>query len=175
LIKTITTQKNSLLASFEPKKSEESAFSDENGQIMLEMMKSTINSGTASRLRSIYKLSNDLAGKTGTTQNNKDAWFVALSPNLLHVTWVGLDNHEIGFRNTSIGQGANAALPMYALLLQKMNKEEQFNYITRARFPAPNERVQEKLDCEPIKRDGFFKRLFKNPNKKKTKNFKGQD
>jgi penicillin-binding protein 1A len=175
LIKTIATQKDSLLASFEPKKSENAAFSAENGQIMLEMMKSTVNSGTASRLRSIYKLSNDLAGKTGTTQNNKDAWFVALSPNLLHVTWVGLDNHEIGFRNTSIGQGANAALPMYALLLQKMNKEEQFSYITQARFPAPSERVQEMLDCEPIKRDGFFKRLFKNPNKKKTKNFKGQD
>ncbi|KAA2216412.1 transglycosylase domain-containing protein [Maribacter flavus] len=175
LIKTITTQQDSLLASFEPKKSENAAFSAENGQIMMEMMKSTINSGTASRIRSTYKLSNDIAGKTGTTQNNKDAWFVALSPNLLHVTWVGLDHHEIGFRNTSIGQGANAALPMYALLLQKMNKDEQFNHITRARFPAPSGRVQEMLDCEPIKRDGFFKRLFKNPNKKKTRKFKGQD
>lgn len=175
LIKAITTQKDYLLASFEPKKSENPAFSAENGQIMLEMMKSTINSGTASRIRSTYKLSNDIAGKTGTTQNNKDAWFVALSPYLLHVTWVGLDNHEIGFRNTSIGQGANAALPMYALLLQKMNKDEQFNYITRARFPAPSGRVQEMLDCEPIKKDGFFKRLFKNPNKKKTRKFKDQN
>ena len=174
LIKYITTKNDSLLATFEPRKSENAAFSEENGQIMLEMMKSTINSGTASRIRSTYKLSNDIAGKTGTTQNNKDAWFVALSPKLLHVTWVGLDNHEIGFRNTSIGQGANAALPMYALLLQKMNKDEQFNYITRARFPAPSNRVQEMLDCEPIKRDGFFKRLFKNPNKKKTRKFKSQ-
>ncbi|RRQ47573.1 penicillin-binding protein [Maribacter algicola] len=175
LIKYITTKNDSLLATFEPRKSENAAFSAENGQIMLEMMKSTINSGTASRIRSTYKLPNDIAGKTGTTQNNKDAWFVALSPNLLHITWVGLDNHEIGFRNTSIGQGANAALPMYALLLQKMNKDEQFNYITRARFPAPSDRVQEMLDCEPIKRDGFFKRLFKNPNKKKTRKFKSQN
>lgn len=79
---------------------------------MVEMMKSTIDKGTASRLRTTYKLNNAIAGKTGTTQNNKDAWFVALTPNLVHVTWVGLDNHEIGFRSTRLGQGANAALPI---------------------------------------------------------------
>ncbi|WP_338039013.1 transglycosylase domain-containing protein [Maribacter litopenaei] len=143
LIKGITARNDSLLAKFETKKSENAAFSTENGQIMLEMMTSTINSGTASRIRSTYKLSNDIAGKTGTTQNNKDAWFVALSPNLLHVTWVGLDNHEIGFKNTTIGQGANAALPMYALFLQKLNKEKGFNYITQAKFPPPSDYVQE--------------------------------
>ncbi|PIB29470.1 transglycosylase domain-containing protein [Maribacter sp. 4G9] len=174
LIKAIATKNDSVLAEFKPKKSTKKAFSAENGQIMLEMMKSTINSGTASRIRSTYKLTNDIAGKTGTTQNNKDAWFVALSPNLLHLTWVGLDNHEIGFRNTTIGQGANAALPMYALFLKKLNKDKTFNHITQAKFPAPSEHVMEMLECEPIKRDGFFKRLFKNPNKKKTRTFKNQ-
>lgn len=174
MIKAISTQKDSVLAQFESIKSKNPAFTKENGQIMLEMMKSTINTGTASRIRSIFKLSNDIAGKTGTTQNNKDAWFVALSPKMIHLTWVGLDNHEIGFRNTNLGQGANAALPMYALLLQKMNNKEEFDYITKARFPSPSSQVQEMLDCDPIKRDGFFKRLFKNPNKKKTRKFKNQ-
>lgn len=174
MIKAISTQKDSVLAQFEPKKSKNPAFSKENGQIMLEMMKSTINSGTASRIRSTFKLSNDIAGKTGTTQNNKDAWFVALSPKMIHLTWVGLDNHEIGFRSTNLGQGANAALPMYALLLQKMNNKKEFDYITKARFPSPSSQVQEMLDCDPVKRDVFFKRLFKNPNKKKTKKFKNQ-
>lgn len=175
LIKTITTQNDSLLAKFDTEQNENVAFSVENGQIMLEMMKSTVNSGTASRIRSIYRLPNDIAGKTGTTQNNKDAWFVALSPKLLHVTWVGLDNHEIGFKNTTLGQGANAALPMYALLLQQMNKDKKFNDITRAKFPVPGEMVLGMLDCEPVKRDGFFKRLFKNPNKKRTRKFKSQE
>lgn len=135
-------------------------------------MKSTINQGTASRIRNTYKLKNDIAGKTGTTQNNKDAWFVALTPKLVHVTWVGLDNHEIGFRSTNLGQGANAALPMFALWMQKLNKDPEFNSITRARFPRPDASVLEMLDCEPIKRDGFFKRLFKNPNKKRVKRFR---
>ncbi len=175
LIKSISNQKDSILADFEPKRAKISAFSKETGQIMLEMMKSTINDGTASRIRSTYKLNNDIAGKTGTTQNNKDAWFVALTPKLVHVTWVGLDNHEIGFRSTSLGQGANAALPLFALWMQKMNRESEFNSITRARFPKPDVSVLRVLDCEPIKRDGFFKRLFKNPNKKKTKKFRSRN
>jgi len=172
LIKSIRNQKDSILAVFEPKSAKTIAFSKETGQIMLEMMKSTINHGTASRIRSTYKLTNDIAGKTGTTQNNKDAWFVALTPKLVHVTWVGLDNHEIGFKNTSLGQGASAALPIFALWMQKLNKDTSYNYITRARFSKPDAAVLSMLDCQPVKRDGFFKRLFKNPKKKKTKNFK---
>jgi len=90
---------------------------------MLEMMKSTINTGTAKRIRSTYKLTNAIAGKTGTTQNNKDAWFVALTPKLVHITWVGLDNHEIGFKSTSVGQGANAALPIFASWYAALNNQ----------------------------------------------------
>ncbi|MCK0158384.1 transglycosylase domain-containing protein [Cellulophaga sp. F20128] len=172
LIKRITNNKDSILDKFTPKIGQNSAFSPETNMIMLEMMKATINSGTASRIRTTYKLNNDIAGKTGTTQNNKDAWFVGITPKLVSVTWVGLDNHEIGFKNTSIGQGANAALPAFALLLQKMNKDSDFNYITKAKFKEPTAAVLNALDCNPIKKDGFFKRLFKNPNKTKVKEFK---
>lgn len=172
IIKRITNQNDSILASFESKMNEKSAFSKENGAIMIEMMKATIDSGTASRIRDTYNLKNDIAGKTGTTQNNKDAWFVALTPKLIHLTWVGLDNHEIGFKNTSLGQGANAALPLFALWYQELNKDKAFTEITQAKFPQPSASVLTALDCEPIKRDGFFKRLFKNPNKKKEKKFK---
>lgn len=172
LINSITDQNDSILSNFEPKMAKNSAFSEETGQIMLQMMKSTINSGTASRLRSSYNLKNDIAGKTGTTQNNKDAWFVALTPRLVHVSWVGLDNHEIGFKSTALGQGANAALPLFALFMQALNKDPEYNYITRAQFQQPTDEVIRLLDCEPVKRDGFFKRLFNNPKKKKTKKFR---
>ncbi len=172
LIETITDQKDSVLTQFEPKRAVKPAFSEETRQIMVEMMKSTIDKGTASRLRTTYKLNNAIAGKTGTTQNNKDAWFVALTPKLVHVTWVGLDNHEIGFKSTSLGQGANAALPIFAKFMQELNKHPSYNGITKAQFERPNPAVVEMLDCEPVKRDGFFKRLFKNPDKKKTKKFR---
>jgi penicillin-binding protein 1A len=175
LIKTITDQNDSLLVAFEPKRAAERAFSKETGQMMLEMMKSTINRGTAARIRSTYKLKNDIAGKTGTTQNNKDAWFVGIMPGLVHVSWVGMDDHEIGFKSTTIGQGANAALPLFALWLQKMNADRALSPITQAKFDKTPDDILELMDCDPIKRDGFFKRLFKNPSKKKSRKFNSND
>ena len=150
----------------------EKAFSDTTREIMLQMMKSTINSGTATRLRNSYGLKNDIAGKTGTTQNNKDAWFVGITPKLVSVTWVGLDNHKIGFKTTAMGQGANAALPIFGRWMQKMNREKELNPVTQAKFETPSKEILESLDCNPEKRDGFFKRLFSNPDKKKSKKFK---
>ena len=174
LIKSISDQNDSILVDFDPKRAKNRAFSKQTEQIMLEMMKSTINTGTAKRIRTTYKLNNAIAGKTGTTQNNKDAWFVALTPKLVHITWVGLDNHEIGFKNTSLGQGANAALPIFASWYQQLNKHREFDDITKAEFEKPNPFVLDQLNCEPVKRDGFFKRLFTNPNKKKSKKFKNK-
>nr|WP_306671380.1 transglycosylase domain-containing protein [Cellulophaga baltica] len=172
LIQTISNSKDSILETFKPKIADTEAFSSETRQTMIEMMKETINSGTASRLRDAYNLPNAIAGKTGTTQNNKDAWFVGITPKLVHITWVGLDNHELGFKSTSLGQGANAALPMFALLLQKLNKDKEFNAITKAQFEITSNEVLQNLNCDPVKKDGFLKRLFKNPDKKKTKKFK---
>ena len=138
---------------------------------MIEILKSTVNSGTASRLRSVYHLKNDIAGKTGTTQDNKDGWFVGITPKLVTVTWVGNDNHSIGFKTTGMGQGANSALPIFAKFYQKLNADSEFKNITRARFKKPSEQVVKDLNCEPEKRDTFLKRLFSK--KKKTKKFKG--
>ncbi|MCX2681357.1 transglycosylase domain-containing protein [Galbibacter sp. EGI 63066] len=172
-IKKIEDNNGNILSEHKnPDIQEEKAFSDTTRELMLEMMKSTINKGTATRLRSAYGLKNDIAGKTGTTQNNKDAWFVGITPELVSVTWVGLDNHKIGFKTTAMGQGANAALPIFGRWMQKMNAKREFGRITQAKFETPSEEILKSLDCAPEKRDGFFKRLFNNPNKKKRKRFK---
>ncbi len=172
LIQSIASSENVVLQTFQPKISKEPAFSEETRQTMIQLMKATVDHGTASRIRTTYGLKNDIAGKTGTTQNNKDAWFVAVMPRLVSVTWVGLEHHEIGFSSTRIGQGANAALPIFALWLKELNKDASFQEITGARFKTPDPVILAALDCEPIKRDGFFKRLFKNKKKKKRKKFK---
>jgi len=156
-----------VLAEFKPEIPKTRVISEVNRQVMIEMMKATVNEGTATRLRNTYKLQNDIAGKTGTTQSNKDGWFVGITPKLITVTWVGADDHRIGFRNTAIGQGANSALPIFALFLQKLNEEKEFNEITQARFKTPSAEVAEMMDCEVSKRDGFFERLLTNPEKKK--------
>lgn len=138
------------------------AFSDDTRQVMLEFMKATVNEGTAARLRSSFQLPNAIAGKTGTTQDNKDGWFVGIMPKLVTVTWVGNDNQQIGFSSTGLGQGANSALPIFAKYIQKLNADSNYNSITKATFETPTESVLNALDCEPTKADGFFKRLFGN-------------
>ncbi|SFZ89752.1 penicillin-binding protein 1A [Flaviramulus basaltis] len=172
-ITKIEDKKGNIIASFKPQIKKDEAFTDYTRQVMLQIMKSTVNSGTASRLRFTYNLTNDIAGKTGTTQDNKDGWFVALTPNLVTVTWVGNDNQAIGFRTTGLGQGANSALPIFAKFYQKLNTDSSFNNITKSKFESPTVKVLEDLNCEPEKRDGFFKRLFSKKNK--TKDFKGTE
>ena len=120
-------------------------------------------------MRSQYNLTNDIAGKTGTTQDNKDGWFVGIMPELVTVTWVGNDDHRIGFSSTGIGQGANSALPIFAKMLQKMNADERFNAITQARFEEPSTEVKEAIACEISEKDGFFKRLFGGKEKEEKK------
>ncbi len=156
----IEDKHGNVIATFEPQIAAEPAFSNTTRQVMIEMMKGTVNEGTAARLRYKYNLPNDIAGKTGTTQNNRDGWFVGITPRLVSVTWAGTDDPRIGFPSTSIGQGANSALPAFALLMQKMNANPKFGEITGARFSAPSPTVQMMLNCEPEKRDNFLERLF---------------
>lgn len=163
-----------ILAEFKPKVEKDQAFSEVNRQVMIEMMKATVNEGTAQRLRSTYNLQNDIAGKTGTTQSNKDGWFVGIMPKLVTVTWVGSDDHRIGFRNTGIGQGANSALPIFALFMQKLNSDARFDQITTTSFKNPSDEVIALMDCDGVKRDGFFKRLFSNPDKESKSNETGE-
>ncbi|MCP9200370.1 transglycosylase domain-containing protein [Gramella sp. GC03-9] len=156
------------LAKFEPKISANKAFSDETRKIMINMMEATVNEGTASRLRYSYGLQNDIAGKTGTTQDNKDGWFVGITPNLVCLTWVGADDHRIGFKNTAIGQGANTALPIFAKLMQQLNADSEFSKITNARFEPLSPSLRDMMECPPQERDNFLERLFSGKDEKSS-------
>lgn len=170
-ITKIEDKNGNLIASYEdlnPKQKTEKAFSDNTRQVMLEFMKATVDNGTANRLRSKYQLSNDIAGKTGTTQDNKDGWFVGIIPNLVTITWVGNDNQQIGFSSTAIGQGANSALPIFANYLASLNSDKDYRSVINSKFEAPSEEVLASLDCELTETDGFFERLFKSNKNKRT-------
>ena len=168
-ISKIEDGKGNLLVEFKPDIQNKAAYTETTREIMIEMMKATVNEGTATRLRNTYGLQNDIAGKTGTTQSNKDGWFVGLTPKLLAVTWVGSDDHRIGFRNTGIGQGANSALPIFALFLQKINEDPDFSAISNAKFGYPSAEVVALMDCEASQKDGFFDKLFGKSDKKRDR------
>ena len=130
-------------------------------QMMIEMLKNVVNSGTAIRIRNTYHLKNDIAGKTGTTQSNADGWFLAMTPKLVSGVWVGGEYPSIHFRTTALGQGANMALPIYALYQQQINRDNRFSSIAQARFPKPAPSIMNELDCDPFKDDvNFWEALF---------------
>ncbi len=171
-IRRIENGKREVLAEFKPQVAEEPVFSETTRQLMIEMMKGVIEEGTGRRLRWKYGLKNDIAGKTGTTQDNKDGWFVGLTPRLLTVTWVGADDHRIGFRTTAMGQGANSALPIFGLMQQKMVADPGFDRYTASRFPPPSTAILNALNCAPEKKNGLLNRVFTDNEKPKVTRFK---
>ena len=86
---------------------------------MLDMLQAVVNGGTGGRLRNKYNLTMPLGGKTGTTQNNSDSWFMGFSPEIVAGCWVGGEERSIHFNSTALGQGAAAALPVFAKFMRR--------------------------------------------------------
>ena len=173
-ITKIEDAKGNILESFPPEKNTQKAFSKNTQEQMLKMMQRVVDSGTAKRLRYTYKLKNDIAGKTGTTQNNKDGWFVGITPKLVSVCWVGVDHHTIGFKNTKMGQGANSALPIFANFYQELNKDSDYNKYTKSKFQfsATN---QYALNCPSNRVPNILKQIFTKKDKVKRKKFEREN
>ena len=118
-----------------------------NALLMTEMMKSVVDKGTASSLRTAYGFDNEIAGKTGTTQNNTDGWYIGFTPVLITGVWVGGDHPNVRFRYGGYGQGASAALPIWARYMQKIYRDPLYKYSKTLSFQIPED-VLEELDCE---------------------------
>jgi len=87
---------------------------------MIKLMREVVNQGTGHRLRFRYNFTNDIAGKTGTTSNQADAWFIGYTPQIIAGGWVGHDDRVFRFGTEDMGQGAAAALPVWAIFMKKV-------------------------------------------------------
>lgn len=105
---------------------------------MLSMLQSVVDGGTAGRLRWSYGLKVPMGGKTGTTQNHSDGWFMGFTPSLVAGCWVGGEDRSIHF-DTMEGQGAHVALPVYALFMKKVFTDEELGYSEKETFDIPEE------------------------------------
>ena len=105
-----------------------SALDEETSYLVLELMKGVVDGGTGGRLRFRYGLTSTIAGKTGTTDNNSDGWFIGLNPKLATAVWVGGELRSIHFRSTALGQGASMALPVYGLFMKRCEKDPKLNF-----------------------------------------------
>ena len=134
---------------------------EETSQIMVYLLQNVVNDGTGRSLRTRYNLPNDIGGKTGTTQGNADGWFIGVSPRLVSGAWVGGIYPAISFRETSLGQGARVALPIFAGFYQGLNSDNTFRQYTSAKYPTLSSGLANKLDCDPFKEQfELFQWLF---------------
>ena len=125
----------------------DSAMDYETSLAMVEMMKGVVERGTGQSLRWKYGLTSEIAGKTGTTQDNADGWFIAYNPGIVAGAWVGADNPAIHFRTTALGSGAHTGLPIFARFMQEVEKDEDFEFISKAHFPDLSPELADRLSC----------------------------
>ncbi len=119
---------------------------EQTAYVMTDMLKAVVREGTGVRLGYRYNLRNPIGGKTGTTQNNSDGWFMGITPELVTGVWTGAEDRAIHFSSTDFGEGANTALPVFALYMKKVYADKTLKY-SKGDFPLPKGGVSTTLDC----------------------------
>ncbi|PID89947.1 MAG: penicillin-binding protein [Bacteroidetes bacterium] len=117
LVDRIEDKNGNIISRFYPEK--RVVISPETAYLMVNLLRGVVDHGSGLRMRYIYKLKGPLGGKTGTTQNNADGWFMMIHPNIVLGTWVGAEDPQVFFNSIAYGQGASMALPIEGLFMQK--------------------------------------------------------
>ncbi len=123
------------------------AISEYTAYLMANLMQGVVNSGTGVRLRVKYGLTGEIAGKTGTTNDQSDGWFIGYTPSLTAGVWVGAEDRQVHFESLSLGGGSNMALPIWGLFMQKCRADESLQMDATERFIAPPG-ITLNLDCD---------------------------
>jgi penicillin-binding protein 1A len=144
-ITRIEDKNGNVIETFVPEQNE--AMSEETAYLMLDLMKGVVDHGTGIRLKAKYKFENPIAGKTGTTNNHSDGWFMGLTPELSTGIWVGCEDRSAHFRSLSLGQGANMALPIWAIYMQKVYADSTIQ-LSMEDFEPPLEPLSVEIDCD---------------------------
>lgn len=137
-----------VLATFQPERHD--AIDEQTAYLMLNLLQGVINEGTGIRLRyreGYGQFKMPIAGKTGTTQNHSDGWFIGVTPKLSAGVWTGADLRSIHFRTISSGQGANMALPIWGYFMKKVLADKSLGITEDMEFTRP-ENFSINLDCD---------------------------
>jgi penicillin-binding protein 1A len=132
----IEDKAGNVLGSFTGRKRE--AISEQTAFLMVNLMEGVVNEGTAARLRYKYVPEGPIAGKTGTTNDQADGWFIGYVPKLTAGVWVGAEDRQVHFEGLSNGGGANMALPIWGLFMQKVLKDPSCGITVKDQFVMPS-------------------------------------
>lgn len=145
----INDKNGNLIEAFIPEQRE--VINEETAYLTLSLMKGVVESGTSRRLQFRYNFTNPIAGKTGTTQNNSDGWFIGITPDLAAGVWVGAEDRGARFRSLTLGQGANTSLPIWAEFMQRVYADPGIN-ISIDDFEKPVRPLSVEIDCDKYER-----------------------
>lgn len=123
------------------------AMNPQDAFVMLNMLEGVVLYGTGTRLRFRYHLMNEIGGKTGTTQNCSDGWFIGITPDLVSGCWAGFEDRSVHFENMQWGQGASESLPVWANYMLKVYADKKLN-ISQGDFEKPDIPISIELDCD---------------------------
>ena len=140
----IEDNNGNVLARFAPLTHE--IISETTSYKMIQMLQDVVDRGTGVRVRYKYGIKAPMGGKTGTTNNNSDGWFMGFTPSLVSGVWVGGEDRAIHFDNLAEGQGASMALPIYALYMQRVYRDTTLGYSEEEQFDIPE--WYERIQCE---------------------------
>jgi penicillin-binding protein 1A len=126
------------------------AINEEVAYVMTRMLRGVVANGTGSRLRYKYGITTPVGGKTGTTQNNSDGWFMAITPDLVAGVWTGCEDRAFHFTSTSYGEGANSALPIYAGFMKRVYADPNLK-VSKNDFEPPAGGVGIVYNCDLYK------------------------
>jgi penicillin-binding protein 1A len=155
----IEDKNGNIISKFTPKIEE--VLSEDQAYLMLHLLQGVVNTGSGRRLRTDpYNFKNQIGGKTGTTQNHSNGWFMGVTPNLVAGVWSGWEDQAIHFENLSEGQGANMALPVFAIFLQKVYADPHFGIMEADEFERPAGFDME-LDCNQVNKSSRSRAAYK--------------
>lgn len=137
LVSRIEDKDGNVITTFIP--STQEIFSESTSYKMIDMLKAGVDAGTGGRLRRLYNLKGEMGSKTGTSNDNSDAWFMSFTPDIVASCWVGGEEPSIHFDNMAYGQGAAAALPIHGLFYQKIYADKSLNMQDNGVFDIPEE------------------------------------
>lgn len=169
----IADSNGKVLEKFSYTPASEPVVSAENCRAVINMMQAVITDGTGKGIRTRFGVEGDFAGKTGTTQENSDGWFIGLTPNLVTGCWVGADDPRVHFRTITYGQGAFMALPIVGGFFSKTYNNPKYSNLKNSTFAPPepelfamlnNPQYKEILDTE--KREWDLADIFRRKEKK---------
>jgi penicillin-binding protein 1A len=134
-VSRIEDKNGNLLATFHPQQVE--AISEKTAYLMVQMLRGVVDRGTGRRLRGVFNFTGEMGGKTGTTQNQSDGWYIGIAPGLTAGAWVGAEDRSVHFNNLTQGSGGYMALPIYGYFFQKVYADSSLNVKQEDVFTPP--------------------------------------